>query len=65
MRITSFATSMSRLRSMRRTALLAAAHWDDMRSAAPGLADQQHPMAQPADPNQLEMPMSREAPPPS
>lgn len=65
MRTTSFTTSMSRLRNSRRTALLAATHWDDLQSEAPGLADTQNLESVPPDPLQLEIPMTREAPLPN
>ena len=60
---TSFATSMNRLRSVRRTALLAASHWDDVRLAAPGLADSHGLLTPSVDPKQLEMRLSSQAPP--
>lgn len=57
MRIASFTSNMNRLRSARRTALLASTHWDDVRLAAPGLADPHRPELRLTDPLQLEITM--------
>lgn len=62
MRSTSITASMSKLRNLRRTAMLAAANWDDMQAVAPGPADLPAPGVRPPDPRQLEIPLAQNAP---